>query len=188
MFDSLHAHGLQHTRLPCPSLSHRVFFKFMSIESVMPSNHLILCRPLLFLSSIFSSIRVFSNESALHISSVQFSSIQSLSRVWLFVTPWIAARQASLSITISRSSLKLMSIESVMPSNHLILCPLLFLLPSNFPSIGVFSNESVLCIRWPNYSINSSKNRYSHISFHFLSKGKWWSFTAVFSFFFKWDK
>ena len=65
MFDSLHAHGLQHTRLPCPSLSHRVFFKFMSIESVMPSNHLILCRPLLLLPSIFPSIRVFSNESAL---------------------------------------------------------------------------------------------------------------------------
>ena len=65
-------------------------------------------------------------------------------------TPWTAARQASLSITNSQSLLKLMSIESVMPSNHLILCPLLFL-PSIFPSIRVFSNESVLCIRWPKY-------------------------------------
>ena len=78
------------------------------------------------------------------------SSVQSLSRVRLFATPWTAARQASLSITNSQSSLKLMSIESVMPSNHLILChPLL--LPSIFPSIRVFSNESVLRIRWPKY-------------------------------------
>ena len=81
----------------------------------------------------------------------QFSSLQWLSRVWLFVTPWTAARQASLSITNSRSLLKLMSIESVMPSNHFILyCPLL-LPPSIFPSIRVFSNESVLLIRWPKY-------------------------------------
>ena len=78
------------------------------------------------------------------------SSVQLLSRVWLFVTPWIAARQASLSITNSQSLLKLMSIESVMPSNHLILCrPLLP--PSFFPSIRVFSNESVLPIRWSKY-------------------------------------
>ena len=78
------------------------------------------------------------------------SSVQSLSHVRFFVTPWTAALQASLSITNSRSSLRLMSIESVMPSNHLILChPLL---PSSiFPSIRVFSNESALCIRWPNY-------------------------------------
>ena len=80
----------------------------------------------------------------------QFSPVQSLSRVQLFATPWTAVCQASLSITNSRSLLKLMSIESVMPSNHLILChPLL--LPSIFPSIRVFSNESVLCIRWPKY-------------------------------------
>ena len=82
---------------------------------------------------------------------IKFSSIQSLSGVWLFVTPWTAARQASLSITNSWSLLKLMSIESVMPSNHLILCHPLLLLPSVFPSIRVFSNESVLCIRWPDY-------------------------------------
>ena len=79
------------------------------------------------------------------------SLVHSLSHVRLFATPWIAARQASLFITNSRSLLKLMSIESVMPSNHLILyCPLL-LLPSVFSSIRVFSNESALCIRWPKY-------------------------------------
>jgi len=79
------------------------------------------------------------------------SSIQSLSHVQLFVTPWTAAHQASLSITNSQSLLKLMSIESVMPSNHLILCRPLLLSPSIFPSIRVFSNESVLRIRWPKY-------------------------------------
>ena len=79
----------------------------------------------------------------------QFSSVQSLSRVRLFATPWIATYQASLSITNSHSLLKLMSIESMLPSNHLILCPPLLLPPSIFPSIGVFSNESVLRIRWP---------------------------------------
>ena len=97
--------------------------------------------------------------------SVQFSSVQSLSHVWLFLTPWTAARQASLFITNSRSLLKLMSIESVMPSNHLILCCPLLLLPSIFPSIRVFSNESALCIRWPKYysfSFNiSPSNEYS---------------------------
>ena len=80
-----------------------------------------------------------------------FSSVQSLSHVRLFVTPWTAACQASLSITSSRSLLKLMSIESVMPSNHLILCCPLFLPPSIFPSIRVFSTESGLHIRWPKY-------------------------------------
>ena len=81
---------------------------------------------------------------------VQFSSVQSLSHVRLFATPWIGARQASLSFTISWSSLRLMSIESVMPSSHLILCrPLL--LPSIPPSIRVFSNESTLHMRWPKY-------------------------------------
>ena len=79
------------------------------------------------------------------------SSVQSLSRVWLFATPWTAARQASLSITNSRSLLKLMSIESVMPSSHLILCCPLLLLPPIPPSIRVFSNESALCVRWPKY-------------------------------------
>ena len=79
------------------------------------------------------------------------SSVQSLSHVWLSATPWTAACQASLSITNSCSLLKLMSIETVIPSNHLILCHPLLLLPSIFPSIRVFSNESVLCIRWPQY-------------------------------------
>ena len=95
----------------------------------------------------------------------QFSSVKSLSLVWLFATPWTAAHQASLSITNSQSLLKLMSIESVMPSNHLILCRPPLLLPSIFPSIRVFSNESVLCIRWSKYwsfSFNiSPSNEYS---------------------------
>ena len=83
--------------------------------------------------------------------SVQFSSIQSLSRVQLFATPWTTAPQASLSITNSQSPPKFMSIELVMPSNHLILCCPLLLLPPIPPSIRVFSNESALCIRWPKY-------------------------------------
>ena len=96
--------------------------------------------------------------------------VQLLSRVRLFVTPWTAALQASLSITNSRNLLKLMSIESVMPSNHLILyCPLL-LLPSIFPSIRIFSNKSVLHIRWPKYwsfsfSISPSNDYSGLISF-----------------------
>ena len=81
----------------------------------------------------------------------QFSSVQSLSHVELFVTPWTAACQASLSITNSQTLLKLMSIESVMPSNHLILCYPFLLLSSIFPSIRVFSSEWSLCIRWPKY-------------------------------------
>ena len=94
-----------------------------------------------------------------------FSSVQLLSSVRLFATPWTAACQASLSITSSQSLLKLMSIESVMPSNHLILCHPLLLPPSIFPSIRVFSNESVLRIRWPkhwSFSFNiSPSNEYS---------------------------
>ena len=81
----------------------------------------------------------------------QFSSVQSLSRVQLFATPWITACQGSLSITTSQSSLRLMSIESVMPSTHLILCCPLLLLSPIPPSIRVFSNESTLCMRWPKY-------------------------------------
>ena len=96
---------------------------------------------------------------------IQFSSVQLLSHVWLFVTPWIAACQASLSITNSQSLLKLISIELVMPSNHLIFYWPLLLLPSIFPSSRVFSNESALCIRWPKYwsfSFNiSPSNEYS---------------------------
>ena len=97
----------------------------------------------------------------------EFSSLQSLSRVRLFVTPWTAARQTSLYITNSRSLLRLMSIELVMPSNHLILCHSLLLLLSIFPSIRVFSNESALCIRWSKYwsfSFSTSpSNEYSRL-------------------------
>ena len=99
---------------------------------------------------------------------VQFSSVQSLSHVRLFVTPWTAARQVSLSTTNSRSLLKLISIELVMPSNHLIFRGPLFLPSSLFPSIRVFSGESVLCIRWPEYwsfSISPSNEYSGLISF-----------------------
>ena len=107
----------------------------------------------------------------------QLSSVQSLSHVRLFVTPWTAAHQASLFIINSRSLLKLMSIESVMPSNHLILChPLL--LPSVFPSIKIFSNELALRIRWPKYwsfSISPSNEYSGLISF----KIDWFDLLAV---------
>ena len=106
--------------------------------------------------------------------SVQLSSVQSLSCVRLFVIPWITAHQASLSITNSRSPPKPMSIESLMPSNHLILCRPLLLLPSIFPSIRVFSNESALHIRWPKYwsfsfNISPSKEYSGLISFSWTS-------------------
>ena len=101
---------------------------------------------------------------------IDLSSVQSLSRVCLFATPWITARQASLSITISQSSLRLVSIESVIPSSHLILCCPLLLLPPIPPSIRVFSNDSTLCMRWPKYwsfsfSIILSKEMPKLISF-----------------------
>ena len=138
--------------------------KLMSIELVMPSSHLILCHPLIppafnlsqhqdlfqWVRSSYQVTKVFElqlqHQSFQWISSVvQFShSVMSDS-----ATPWTAARQASLSITNSQNLLKLMSIESVMPSNHLILCCPLLLPPSIFPSIRVFSDESVLRIRWP---------------------------------------
>ena len=111
---------------------------------------------------------------------IYFSSVQYLSCVQLFATPWTAARQPSLSITKSWSLLKLMSIELVMPSNHLILCCPLLLPPSIFPSIRVFYNELVICIRWPKYwsfsfSISPS-NEYSRlISFRM----DWWDLLAV---------
>ena len=109
-----------------------------------------------------SHIVIFSN--------IQFSSVQSLSRVRLFVTPWIAASQATLSITNSQSLLKLMSIELVMPSSHFILCCSLLLLPPVPPSIRIFSNESTLRMRWPKYwsfsfSISSSNEHPGLISF-----------------------
>ena len=100
---------------------------------------------------LFWRTQKYLNGKVIYTLSFQFSSVHSLSHVWLFATPWTAACQASLSITSSQISPKLMSIESVMPSNHLILCRPLLFLPSIFPSIRVFSNESVLCSRWPKY-------------------------------------
>ena len=106
----------------------------------------------------------------LHFKITGFNSVQSLSCVQLLATPWTAAHQASLSITISWSLLKPMSIELVMPSNHLILCRPLLLLPAIFPSIRVFSNESALHIRWPKYwrlsfNISPSSEHQGLISF-----------------------
>ena len=114
--------------------------------------------------------RLCYNHQNSRVSSVQFSSVQLLSCVRIFATPWIAARQASLFITISRSSLRLTSIESVMPPSHLILCRPLLLLPPIPPSITVFSNESTLRMRWPKYwsfsfSIVPSKEIPGFISF-----------------------
>ena len=111
---------------------------------------------------------------------IRFSSVQSLSCVWFLVTPWTAARKASLSITNSRSLLKLISLESVMPSNHLILCRPLLRLPSIFPSIRVFSNESVPHVRWPkgwsfSFSISSSNEYSGPISFRI----DWFDLLAV---------
>ena len=106
--------------------------------------------------------------------------VQLLSCVWLFVTPWTAAHVASLSFTISQSLFRLMSIESLMPSNHLILCHPLLLLPPIFPNIRVFSNESALGIRWPKYwsfmfSISPSKDYSGLISF----RTDWFDLLAV---------
>ena len=162
--------------------------KLLSIELVIASNHLLVCSLLLLLPSIFPSIRVFSSELALHIRwpkywsfsfsispSNEYSGLISLvvvqlpNPVPLFTTPWTIACQTSLSLTISQSLPRFVSIELVMPSHHLILCcPLL--LPLVFPSIRVFSNEQALCIRWPNYwsftfSISPSSEYSGLISF-----------------------
>ena len=110
----------------------------------------------------------------------EFSSLQSLSRVRLFVTPWTAARQTSLSITNSWTLLKLMPIESVMPSNHPILCHPLLLLPSIFPSTKVFSNKSVLQIRWPKYwSFRFSISPFSEYSGPISFRMNWLDLLAV---------
>ena len=123
----------------------------------------------------------FSNFQAMHLHPLplQFSSVQSLSCVWFFASLWTAASQASLTITNSRSLLKFMSIEFVMPSNHLIFCgPLL--LPSIFPSMRIFSSESVLCISWPkessfSFSISPSNEYSGLISFRI----DWFDLLAV---------
>ena len=109
-----------------------------------------------------------------------FSAVQSLSRVQLFVTPWTTARQASLSITNSQSLLKLLSIESVMPANHLFLCHPLLLLPSVFPSIRVFSNESTLRMSWPKYwSFSFSISPSNEYSWLFSFRTDWLDLLAV---------
>ena len=128
---SVMSNSLRHTMAYLSFAVSQSLIKLPSIESVMPSNHLILCH-LFLMPSIFLSIKVFSNELA-------------------FMLPWTAAHLAYLSFTISQSLLKLTSIELVMPSNPLVLCHPLLLLPSIFPSIKVFSNELALCIRWPKY-------------------------------------
>ena len=129
---------------------------------------------LLSLSGLFSHdiTRINSVFIYIHVAleELSFSSVQSLNRVRLFATPWITARQASLSITDSRSSLTLTSIKSVMPSSHLIICHPLLLLPAIPPRNRVFSNESSLCMRWPKYwsfsfSIIPSKEQPGLISF-----------------------
>ena len=136
---SLWPRGLQHSRLPFPALHYLwSLLKFMSIELVMLSNHLILCHALPLLHSIFLSIKIFSDESAM-----------TLYLWWLF-SHSVVSDSAALSFTISQSLLKLICIESVMPSNHLVLCYPFLLLPSICPSNRVFSNESLtfiwLCI------------------------------------------
>ena len=112
--------------------------------------------------------------------SLQFSSVQLLSHVWLFVTIWTAAHQSSLSITNSQSLLKLMSIESLMPSKHLILCRPLLLLPPIPPNIRVFSNESTLCIRWPKYwSFSFSISPSNESSWLIAFRSDWLDLLAV---------
>ena len=133
---------------------------------------------LIFLSRAFALLKCITVVSDLRNSPI--SSVQLLSRVPRFATPWTTAHQASLSITNSRSLLKLMSIASVMPSNQIILCRPLLLLPSIFPSIKVFSNESALCITWPkfqsfNFSISSSNEYSGLISFRI----DWFDLLAV---------
>ena len=117
---------------------------------------------------------------ALNLRKTPFSSVQSLSHVWLFVTSWTAACQASLSITNSWTLLKLLSIESVMPSNHLILCHPLLLVPSIFPSIRVFSSESALCIRWPKYwSFSFNISPFNEHSGLISFRMDWWDLLAA---------
>ena len=116
---------------------------------------------------------------------ILFSSVQSLSRVWLFATPWITARQASLSITSAQSSLRLTSIESVMPSSHLILCHPLLLLPPMPPSIRVFSNESTLRMRWRILSTEIKFSNHQQLALKLLSREEpravQWVWASVYS-------
>ena len=147
---------------PLPSISPFPTWHIPGVSSIWSSSFLFIEIELISIVVPISAIQ--QSDSVIHIS------VQSLIRVWLFVTPWTAARQACLSITNSQSLLTLMSIELMMPSNHLILCCPLLLPPSIFLSIRVFSNESVLCIRWPEYwsfsfSISPSSEYSGLISF-----------------------
>ena len=180
--DSLRPHEPQHTRPPCPSPTPGVHpnpcplsrWCHPTISSfVVPFSS---CPQSFPATGSFPMSQLFPSSCQSIWASASASvlptnhSVQSLSHVWLFVTPWTAACQTSLSITNSRNLLKLTSTESVMPSNHFILCCPLLLLLSIFPSIRVFSNESVLCIRWPKYwsfsfSISSSNEYLGLISF-----------------------
>ena len=131
--------------------SDRLFIMFKSHMSLIFKNLSLTEWGMLTAFTIIEDLILFLFCSSCYIHFEPFSSVQLLSRVWLLVTPWTAARQASLSITNSWSPPKPMSIKLVMPSNHLILCRPLLLLPSIFPSIRVFSNESTLHVRWPKY-------------------------------------
>ena len=145
MSNSLQPHGLQHARTPCPSSIPGAYINSCSLSRWY--------HPAISSSDAFFSFctQSFSASETSSESSICISSVQSLGHVQFFVTPWTAAHQASQSVINSQSFLGLMSIKSVMPSNHLILCYPLVLLPSIFPSIRVFYNESILHIRWPKY-------------------------------------
>ena len=145
-------------------------FKVEGKSNVSTNREALIVKRQKFTSRFFITMRMLIQNSLEFTFSVQFSSVQSLSRVWLFATPWITVHQASLSITSSQSSLSLMSINSVMPSRHLILCCPLLLLPPISPSIRVFSNDSTLRMRWPkywsfNFSISPSNEHPGLISF-----------------------
>ena len=181
MSDSARPHRRQPTRLPqiqflsCTSDSSRNSKNHMASDYCMEYRTFSSGWNVLLDSSALDSCNSSTAYDSIHESifpiqyfCFQFSSVQLLSHVWLFATPWTAARQASLSITNSLSLLKLISIESVMPSNHLILCHPLLLMPSIFPSFTVFSNESALLIRRPKYwsfSISPSNEYSGMISF-----------------------
>ena len=182
MCDFLRPHGLQHARLPCPSLSPGVcsnssslswwcyltisssdtlfsfcLQSFPALGSFLMSWLLVSDGQIIGASALVSVLPMDIQDwfplglTDLSTNKYQFSLVQSLSHVWLFVTPSTAMHQASLSFTISWSLLKFVSMESAMPSNHRILCRCLLLLPSVFPSVRVFSSESALHIRWPQY-------------------------------------
>ena len=139
--------------VPAPFVASLLFLYWIGLAYLSEISWLYLCG--LFLGSLLCSIDLFVYSCASTTLS-WFSSVQSLSHVQLFATPWTAALQASLSISNSQSLPKLMSIESVMPSNHLILCRPLCLPPSIFSSLRVFSSESVLRIRWPDIGVSAS--------------------------------